>query len=228
MLNIAVVLRYVDLQKGDSWDDRWYIMDDFMRMGKEFGVGMVAVMNEEAADSVWKYCDGLIIPGSSTAIDPKYFGGKPLDPPEKVDEYALDAALIRRFYEAGKPIFGVCGGEEALNIYFGGTLSRVPDTFRHDEWKSRHVIDIAPGSFVHDVFRMEQYEVNSYHGQRADVIAPDFSAAAWTPDGVIEAIEWKEKNIFATQWHPERSFHTGDPIEKRFFSEFFRKCEACK
>lgn len=228
MLNIAVVLRYVDMQRNDSWDDRWYIMDDFMNMAKKFGVGMVAVMNEEAADTVWKYCDGLIIPGSATDIDPSYFGGKPFDPPTTVDEYALDATLMKRFYEAGKPIFGVCGGEQAINVYFGGTLSKVPDAMKRDECKAKHVIDIEGGSFVHDVFKAEKYEVNSYHSWRVDEVAPDLRTVAWAPDSTIEAIEWKEKNIFATQWHPERSFRAGDSIERKFFAEFFRKCEACK
>lgn len=227
-MNIAVVLRYVDMQKGDTWDDRWYIMDDFMRMAQHFGVGMLAVMNEEAAETAVKHCDGLIIPGSATDIDPHYFGGKPFDPPTKVDEYALDALLMKRFYEAGKPMFGVCGGEQAINVFFGGTLKRVPDAKQHDDLKAKHVIDIAGGSFVHDIFKADRREVNSYHNWCVDRVAPDLRDVAWAQDGVIEAIEWKEKNVFATQWHPEQSFHVGDALEQRFFAEFFRRCEECR
>jgi len=227
-MNIAVVLRYVDMQKGDKWDDRWYIMDDYMRMAKKLGIGMVAVMTEEAAQDVWKYCDGLIIPGSATDIDPSYFGGKPFDPPTKVDEYALDALLMKNFYEAGKPIFGVCGGEQAINVFFGGTLARVPDSLKHDEHKAKHVIDIADGSFVHEVFGTDKQEVNSYHGWCVDKVAPDLKAVAWAQDGVIEAIEWKEKNVFGVQWHPEHAFREESAAEQRFFERFLQRCEACK
>ena len=225
-MQIATVLRYVDQQKGDVWDDRWYIMDDFMRLAQQYGVGLTAVMTAEAAKDICRMSDGLIIPGSATDIDPKYFGGTPFDPPTKVDEYALDALLIKLFYEAGKPIFGVCGGEQALNVYFGGTLKRVPDSKQHDDQRSRHVIDIARGSFVDDVFHAEKFEVNSYHNWCVDKVAPGFEAVAWAPDGVVEAIEWKEKKIFATQWHPELSFRFGEKTEHKFSENFLRACEG--
>ena len=51
---------------------------------------------------------------------------------------------------------------------------------------------------------------------------------AETDDGVIEAIECKEKHVFATQWHPEQSFHTGDPIENKFFENFIELCHECR
>ena len=47
--------------------------------------------------------------------------------------------------------------------------------------------------------------------------------------GEIEAIEWKEKNIFGTQWHPEQTLHgMGDAIEHKFFENFLKRCEECK
>jgi gamma-glutamyl-gamma-aminobutyrate hydrolase PuuD len=126
-MNIAAVLRYVDMQRGEVWDDRYYITNDYMLMAKKYGIGMTAIMSEQAIEDVCRHCDGLIIQGSATDIDPKYYGGAPLPVPPVVDEYYLDSRLIKYFYEAGKPIFGICGGEQALNVYFGGTIARMPD-----------------------------------------------------------------------------------------------------
>ena len=210
MLNIAVVLRYVDMQRNDSWDDRWYIMDDFMNMAKKFGVGMVAVMNEEAADTVWKYCDGLIIPGSATDIDPSYFGGKPFDPPTTVDEYALDATLMKRFYEAGKPIFGVCGGEQAINVYFGGTLNQNIEGHR----EGRHIVENLPGTWCSDILG-PSVETNSSHHQSLKEPGDGVvvCARAFDTPGTIEAIRQEHLPVYAVQWHPENKPHdVGDTL----------------
>ena len=146
-----------------------------------------------------------------------------------VDEYALDAKIIRAFYEAKKPIFGICGGEQALNVFFGGTLAKVPDlTAHYDRESATHMINVTEGSFVMDVFGKSRVLVNSHHSWWTDRLAPDFTVAAATDDGVTEAIAWKKAGIFATQWHPEQTFHRGaplDPIEHTFFENFLRLCE---
>ena len=225
-MNIAAVVRYMDLQKGSAFDLRHYITHDYYQMARKYGFGLITVMTEQAIEAAVRVCDGLIIPGSGTAINPAYFGGAPLDPPNVVDEYALDSRLIRAFFEAGKPIFGICGGEEALNVAFGGTLARVPDVAAHmDEATHTHEIAVEGGSFVYDVFGTERCTVNSWHRQCAGVLAPDFKAVAHTDDGVIEAFEWRERGIFATQWHPEMCFHQDNPTEERFFVNFFAECE---
>ena len=144
-------------------------------------------------------------------------------------EYALDAKLMKYFYERNKPIFGICGGHQAINVFLGGTLKKVDDPVAHENGdEKRHIIDIKEGSFVHDVFGKTEAMVNCYHAWEIDDLAPDLDAVARTRDGVIEAIEWKEKNIYATQWHPEQSFHTGDPIENKFFENFLKRCEESR
>ena len=117
---IATTLRYVDLKAGGAWDNRMYIMHDYLLMARRYGVGLMAVMAEQDIDRLCECCDGLIIPGSGTDINPKYWGGEPMEKPQIVDEYYLDAYLVKRFFEAGKPIFGICGGHQAINVFFGG------------------------------------------------------------------------------------------------------------
>ncbi|MBR2721541.1 MAG: gamma-glutamyl-gamma-aminobutyrate hydrolase family protein [Clostridia bacterium] len=231
-MNIATTLRACKIGAEDSpWRKRYFIMQDYLDMAKQYGVGLVAITTEHDIERICECCDGLIIPGSGTNINPAYYGGQAEENPDGVDEYALDAKLIEYFVQHGKPIFGVCGGFQALNVYFGGTLTNVPVPGSHSkERDSYHEIDIVPGSFVYDVFGKERATVNTYHGMMLDRVADCFEVVATsTEDGIIEAIECKEKHIYAAEWHPEQSFHTGDPIEHKFFENFLSCCrEAAK
>ena len=228
-MNIATLLRYMDQKKDTPWSHRYYILNDYNLFANQYKIGMTAIMTEYDFESVCSACDGLFVPGSGTNIDPAYYGMPPLDSPEPVDEYALDSKVIRYFLDHKKPVFGICGGHQALNVFLGGTIKLVDNLQDHyDAGEPNHVIDITEGSFVHEVFSAPSAVVNSYHSWEIGRLAPELEVAARTRDGVIEAVECKERNIFATQWHPEQSFHTGDPLENKFIENFLKRCEACR
>ena len=50
--------------------------------------------------------------------------------------------------------------------------------------------------------------VTSNHHQAVEILAPCFRAVAWSPDGIVEAIEYRNSLempfLQAVQWHPER------------------------
>ena len=225
-MNIATTLRYVNFNNGSPWEERYYIMNDYSLMAEKYKIGMHAVMSPFDCERICDRCDGLVIPGSGTNIHPKYYGGVLGEEaaPAK-DEYALDSKLIDLFFKAGKPIFGICGGLQAINVYFGGTLKKLNDYYAHqNEETKRHFINIKEGSFVHRVFETTHAEVNCYHNWEIDRLAPSLEAVAKTNDGVIEAVQHRDSPVYATQWHPEQSFHTGDPIEHLFFEYFLEEC----
>ena len=223
-MNFATLLRYNNLNKNCPWDERFYILKDYITFAEKYKIGLHAIMNEYCSEEILYKCDGLIIPGSGTNIDPTYYGGEPLSHPEPVDEYALDAKMMEYFISKGKPILGICGGLQAINVFLGGTLKKVDFPEKHGN--TTHKIEIVKDSFVYDVFKSTEAVVNSYHGWEIDCLAPGLSVVAKSEDGVIEAVEWKEKKIFATQWHPEQSFHTGDAIENGFIENFIKCCEG--
>ncbi len=225
-MNIATTLRYVNFNNGSPWEERYYIMNDYSLMAEKYKIGMHAVMSPFDCERICDLCDGLVIPGSGTNIHPKYYGGVLGEEaaPAK-DEYALDSKLIDLFFKAGKPIFGICGGLQAINVHFGGTLKKLDDYYAHqNEETKRHFINIKEGSFVHRVFESTHAEVNCYHHWEIDRLAPSLEAVAKTNDGVIEAVQHRDSPVYATQWHPEQSFHTGDPIEHLFFEYFLEEC----
>ena len=222
---IATTLRYTEIMSDPDWKDRYYIVDFFRKMAEKYGVGLISVMNATDIDKVSDMCDGLIIPGSATNIDPSYYGMSPFNPPQPVDEFALDSKLIEAFYKKKKPILGICGGHQAINVFFGGTLKRVDNSDGHYlDGDVTHKINIKQGSFVYDVFQKDEASVNSYHFWEIDRLGYNLKAVAYSSDQVIEAVENKEDKIFATQWHPERSFSVGNPIENKIFENFFELC----
>lgn len=229
-MNIAIALRYMEMGNPQGvWNVRWMCSEDYMHLAKKYGVGVVAVMSEEAIPQICAACDGLIIPGSATDIPPAYYNGAPLEKDPPVDEYALDSALTKYFFEAGKPIMGLCGGHQALNVFFGGSIRRMKDSKAHEnDTEHKHAINIERGSFVYDVFGAERATVNSYHAWELDKIAPDLSVVATTDDGVAEAIEWKKHHVFATQWHPELSLRREEDAEHTMFANFLRCCEEVR
>ena len=69
-MNVATILRYSDKKAGTFFDERYYIPHDYKLMTDRYGIGMLAIMSEEAIAAAVAACDGLFVPGSGTNIDP--------------------------------------------------------------------------------------------------------------------------------------------------------------
>lgn len=220
-MNFATVLRFVDMKRGDGWDFRYTIPYFWKLMADKLGIGLFAVMSDSNFEKICDQCDGLIVPGSSNNINPSYWGGEPFKEP-CIDEYPFDEKLIRYFIEKGKPIIGICGGLQSINVCLGGSLKNVTG---HNEDKKFHNINIEKDSFLYDAFKSETASVNTYHNWAIDKVAPGLRVVATSDEGVIEAVEWKEKNIFAMQWHPERSFEEAESLEHKIFENFINLCK---
>lgn len=173
-------------------------------------------------------CGGLLLPGGGD-VDPSRYGQK-IDGSANIDEVLdqREIELIRRFSTAGKPILGICRGLQILNVAFGGDLIQDIETAPAHKWEEStgdkvHMVTAAKDSFLYPLYG-ESFSVNSAHHQAVNAIADGFSIAARAADGVVEALENREKNIFAVQWHPERmSFHKARPdtVDGRYIFEFF-------
>ncbi|MCE2927662.1 MAG: gamma-glutamyl-gamma-aminobutyrate hydrolase family protein [Rickettsiales bacterium] len=178
--------------------------------------------------------DGLIITGGGFDVPPEYYGEAVAS--DKVTtkdaRTAFEFAITRGMIEARRPVLGICGGEQLLNVVLGGTLiQHIPDAIanalEHEQKNARtepgHGIEIAAGTLLHRITGTLQADVNTAHHQAVGRSAPGVVVNARSADGVIEGIELPSHPFcLGVQWHPE---YFVSPIDKRIFEAFV---EACK
>lgn len=162
--------------------------------------------------------DGLVMHGGED-VWPGHYGELPMRPQWQGERLRdiHDLALVRAFFEAGKPIFGICRGLQLINVAFGGSLyqdisTQVPDAIMHRNAQlydlHHHEVEIVPGShFAHLFPKTEIALVNSVHHQAVKRLASDLIVQARSRiDGVVEALchaQLQEHYVAAVQWHPE-------------------------
>ena len=149
-------------------------------------------------------------------------GGEDVDPArygESRKSYCKASNLKRDAFEWSlldvatalkKPVFGICRGQQMINVYHGGTLYQDLAREHGAAHASTHFVQCANNGYLKPIFRSSCHLVNSTHHQAVKKLAPGFTVAATAPDGVIEAIENKSLNIRAVQFHPE-SLAASDP-----------------
>ena len=106
---------------------------------------------------------------------------------------------------------------QVLNVALGGTLIQdLPpaQTQRHlgqGDQDRIHPISLAPGGFLEKLYG-GSLTVNSWHHQAVDRLGEGLVPSAWAAEGVLEALELRDKPVFGVQFHPERMdpARTGD------------------
>jgi putative glutamine amidotransferase len=173
-------------------------------------------------------CDGILLPGSKADIDPeKYDAARdPRCAPADPARDNVDELLIQDAYNMRKPVFGICYGLQALNVWRTGTLRQhIESDINHEAGRAvekAHTVDTASGSLLSDIIGTQrELWVNSSHHQAAEQVRDGLRVVAGAPDGVIEAIEGAAPGHFvlAVQWHPERTYET-DPASRALFRAF--------
>ena len=152
-------------------------------------------------------CAGLVLCGGGD-IECIRFGqeDRGSQPPDRERDRA-ELALFQAFYEAGKPILGICRGMQLINVALGGTLIQdLPPTqlpFHTGKTDTVHPLRTEEDSLLHRLYG-PLIQVNSAHHQAVDVLGRDLQAAAWAESGFAEALELPGRPILGVQFHPER------------------------
>ena len=176
-------------------------------------------INKDIVKTYSKLIDGLLIPGNWYDVNPKRYGEEKLFDSVNVLDYRNDFefAMLDEMVKKKAPILGVCGGEQTLNVYFGGSLyqdlnKQSKDAMNHAFGKipaSNHAISIQQGTLLDKLAdkdaKQKGFITNSVHHQSVKVLGKGLIASATTSDGIIEAIEKPDYPTFllGTQWHPE-------------------------
>ncbi|CAN5535211.1 gamma-glutamyl-gamma-aminobutyrate hydrolase family protein [soil metagenome] len=174
--------------------------------------------------------DGLVLSGGGD-IDPLLYGETP-DPNVygiRRDRDSFEAALIRQAGTLRLPILAICRGMQLLNIVRGGSLLQQVSGHWQDNPASRplHRIDVTPGSALAEAAAgASEVEVNSYHHQALGVLGTGLSVTA-TCGPIIEAVEDREADVVAVQWHPELMTVTA-AHQRVLFERFVTRAAAAK
>ena len=177
--------------------------------------------------------DGLIVTGGAFDVDPSLFGEAERHPTVKLKarrtdfEWKITEGAIAR----DLAVFGICGGQQLLNVVLGGTLiqhipDELPAALAHEQPNPRtepgHVVRVVPGTLLHRICGADELAVNSAHHQAAKATGPGVVVNARAEDGVIEGIEDPRRRFcIGVQWHPEYSISTGD---QKLFDAFVAAC----
>lgn len=152
--------------------------------GAVFAAGGCPVCSTDPADA--RLCAGLLLPG----------GG---------DIYGTlcesEQQLIRSFLDSGRPVFGICRGMQALNVYFGGTLHRFIPGHQQPEGDLLHPTR-ARGAMARMLGPAPT--VTSNHHQAVKQLGQGLTVLQHSADGVVEAIAHRQLPAWGVQYHPER------------------------
>lgn len=230
-----------------------YSLYPWYALGKRYGDAVVAaggipLMLCCSMSCVQAYAhrlDGLLVTGSAFDIDPALYD-ETYRHPTTVTRPArtrFEWALVQTFLKLNKPVLGISGGMQLLNVIKGGTLfqhiiEEVPDALNHtqhvDLTCAQHTVEIDEESKLAKALRVYEpalasslkdpkrsvlrLETNSYHHQGVKVVGRGLCVAARATDGMIEALESTEDHFCAgVQWQPEFCL---SPVDIAIFKAF--------
>ncbi len=197
------------------------------------GLPILLPHEPEQAAAYLGLIQGLVVTGGAFDVDPALFGAtnRHATVITKDHRTAFELAVTRGALAADKPVFGICGGQQLLNVALGGSLiqhipDEVPQALAHEQPNPRtepgHTVRVTPGTQLHRITQSDELPVNSAHHQAVKAVAPGLVIDAVAPDGVIEGIEDPSKRFcIGVQWHPEYGISEGD---NRLFKAFIAAC----
>ncbi|TWT14551.1 gamma-glutamyl-gamma-aminobutyrate hydrolase family protein [Planomicrobium sp. CPCC 101079] len=192
--------------------------------------------NVETAEMMLGKLDGILFTGGSD-IDSQLYGEYPsyelgpIEPKRDLHEVSLAKKAL---FQSDIPVLGICRGMQLLNVAAEGSLfqdlkRQQPDCFNHSVVGAPmhhpvHDVTVDPDSKLHEIYHSETLAVNSFHHQAVKDLGIDFVATAFSPDGLVEGMEWKgSRFVCAVQWHPEMMVDKV-PEVMPLFTAFVKEC----
>jgi putative glutamine amidotransferase len=232
---IGITLDYE--QPGGYSKMPWYALrENYCTSVSSLGAIPMPLPHEVALVSEYlSLIDGLMITGGAFDVSPSLYGeiSQHSTVTLKEKRTQFEWAITKGCMDAKKPILGICGGEQLLNVILGGTLIQhipesVKDALEHEQKNPRtepgHVVTITEGTLLHKIVGGKTVNVNTAHHQSVAKPAPGAIVNATTTDGVIEGIEFPAHPFcLGVQWHPE--YHV-DPTDVKIFKAFVEACRG--
>ena len=178
------------------------------------GVEVVLLSYEQKNTQDFDSCDGFVMTGGID-VQPAFYQNDRVDYPnttvfnESRDLFEMQVFEYAR--QQNKPVLAICRGLQLVNIALGGNLIQdlqengFENHRKGPDGDREHKIEVKPGTLLAQIAGVQQGFVNSAHHQGLDQIADGLKVSAFSEDGVVEAIEYKDANkpfLLAVQWHP--------------------------
>ena len=156
--------------------------------------------------------DGLLIQGGS-----KWFN---------FDEYIYKYALKKDI-----PVLGICLGMQMMckvDVDKGkakdNTVKNNTIINHKQNKKYVHKVYINDNTKLQSIIKKKCILVNSRHRYHVEILK-NLIISAKSMDGIIEAVEYKDKKfIIGLEWHPESTFDD-DVYSRRLFKKFIKACK---
>ena len=194
----------------------WYaIRENYLTCLCRFGAIPFPLCHESTMNyDLLNILDGLVITGGNFDINPEIYGKKNKKSRSiKNNRTEFEIKILTKCLNSNKPILGICGGEQLLNVVCGGTLiqdikSHYKKSLNHEQKNPRnqtsHTVDIIKNSMLYKIINKKKILVNSAHHQAIEKIGKKLVISGTASDGVIESIEHgNHKWCIGIQWHPE-------------------------
>lgn len=163
---------FIPLRSNDREVRIYHRYFDYLRY-----LGYIPVSGDlETGKDLISQIDLLLLPGGGN------IGDKDIDSKRNNE---IDFKLLDYYYRRNKRVLGICRGLQVINVYFKGSLKKVPN-----HMNSTHILN--------DVGNLE---VNSYHEEAIDQLGKGLTVNAKSEDGIVEIVY--TERIIAFQFHPE-------------------------
>ena len=228
-----------DFNAGDrkEWGGReptYFLRARYVRAIEDLGgipIVLPLVADLGARRHLLTHIDGLLLTGSGPDLAPEFYGERQRYKFQVMSQrratFELEMAQLAK--AADVPLLGICGGMQAINVAFGGSLYQdiasqrarpLPHRQSAPATQLSHPVTIAPKSLLRRILKTDTLRVNSSHHQSVKDVAPSLQTSALAPDGIIEAIESpSHRFLLGIQWHPEFLFDR-HPLHRRVFEAF--------
>ncbi len=217
-------------------EKRFFISNAYIEAVEDSGGTpfVLPYVSRENIPYILKTIDGLILTGGGD-INPLLLGEEPCQGIGEVSTCrdVFELQLAKKVMAKNMPVLGICRGMQVLAAAGGGRLiqdiySLNGDFLCHSQKAPRneetHLIEIKKDSFLSLITKETEIPVNSFHHQAVKECGENFIISAVAKDGIIEAIESRNKLFIGVQWHPETLYKT-NTIQKEIFLSFIKKAD---
>jgi putative glutamine amidotransferase len=212
-------------------------------------VALPATVSRAVLAACVRRCDGVLLTGGED-LDPRHYArrlprhlrGTVTVTPDGGARDRRELLLVRETLRQGKPLLAICRGQQVLNVALGGSLivdirAQRPDALEHCRRDRRYAVvhqaRLTPDSLLRKIVGRPTLGVNSTHHQAVARVAAPLRVVATSPDGIIEALEWKPGRkrrcpfLLSVQFHPER-LADRYPEHRAIFRAFARACRMSR